>query len=161
VGNSVGNITQWENSLLQKLPSSALGRLRGSDSVVLRLDSRGPPMPDQRTYIRHADELRAQAALERDPVRRRYWRGLARSYEEMGRLRGEPERPKRPPRPIPPAIAERANLAASLRNLGYSQSHIAKQLGVSAQLISQILLGLQGRGPDQRLAALRSEKGVA
>jgi hypothetical protein len=51
-------------------------------------------MPD--TFRQRADELRARAANEV-----RYLRGLARSYEELARQRGE--------------LPERANLAALLR----------------------------------------------
>jgi DNA invertase Pin-like site-specific DNA recombinase len=97
-------------------------------------------MPD--SYRQHADELRARAALERDAGRHRYLKGLARSYEELARQRGEwSERPKRPERPMPPALAERAALAALLRDQGYSQNRIAAQLGCSQQTISKTLLG--------------------
>jgi hypothetical protein len=93
-------------------------------------------MPE--TFQRHAQELRARAADESDLGRRRYLKGLARSYEELGRQRGEPERPKRP---MPPALAERAALAIELRDRGFSQNRIAAQLGCSQQTISKTLLG--------------------
>jgi DNA invertase Pin-like site-specific DNA recombinase len=93
-------------------------------------------MPD--TFRKHADELRARAALERDPSRQRYLRGLARSYEELARQRGEwSERPRRPQLP---ALAERAALATELRDRGFSQYRIAAQLGCSQQTISKTLL---------------------
>ena len=81
------------------------------------------------TFRQHAHELRAPAASEHDPGRRRYLRGLARAYEELARQRGEV-----PERSVPPAMAQRADLAAELRCRGYSQSRIAEQLGVSQQL---------------------------
>ena len=90
-------------------------------------------MPD--SFHQHAQELRARAAFERDPGRHRYLKGLARSYEELARQRGE-----LPERSVAPAMAERANLAAALRGHGFSQSHIAEQLGCSQQTISKILL---------------------
>ena len=45
------------------------------------------------TFHQRAHELRVRAASEYDPGRQRYLRGLARSYEELARQRGElPER---------------------------------------------------------------------
>jgi hypothetical protein len=50
-------------------------------------------MSDQHTFRQHAHELRARAASELDPGRQRYLKGLAGSYEELARQRGElPER---------------------------------------------------------------------
>jgi DNA-binding NarL/FixJ family response regulator len=98
-------------------------------------------MSDQRLYRQHADELRARAALERDASRHRYLKGLARSYEELARRHGEPEPPKRPARPQPPALVERAALAVELRDRGFSQYQIAARLGCSQQTISKTLLG--------------------
>jgi hypothetical protein len=95
-------------------------------------------MPE--SFYQHADELRTRAALETDAGRRRYLCGLARSYAEMARLRGEPEPLKRPERPTSLATAERANLVALLRGSGYSQYRIAAQLGCSQQTISKVLL---------------------
>ena len=67
------------------------------------------------TFHQRAHELRVRAASEYDPSRQRYQRGLARSYEELARQRGElPERVETP------AMAQRADLAAELRVLGYS-----------------------------------------
>ena len=91
-------------------------------------------MPD--TLRQRADELRARAATEHDPGRQRYLRGLARSYEELARQRGEVSA-----RSVPPALAERANLAALLRGRGFSQRHISERLGVWQQLVSWILQG--------------------
>ena len=100
----------------------------------------GGHMPE--SFLQHAQELRAQAATESDPGRYRYLNGLARSYEELARQRGEwSERPKRPPRPKLPALVERANLMALLRDSGFSQRRIAEQLGCSQQTISKTLLG--------------------
>jgi predicted transcriptional regulator len=42
---------------------------------------------------------------------------------------------------MPPALAERAALAAELRERGFSQNRIAAQLGCSQQTISKTLLG--------------------
>jgi hypothetical protein len=118
-------------------------------------------MPD--TYRKRALELRARAANECGPARK-YFRGLASSYEMLARERGEwPERPQRPKRPKrlsePSALmAERARLTARLRDSGYSQRRIAKELGVCQQLVSRILQGLAGVGRYQRLAALRPEQ---
>ena len=87
------------------------------------------------TFHQRAHELRVRAASEYDPGRQRYLRGLARSYEELARQRGElPERVETP------AMAQRADLAAEMRGLGYSQRRIA-ELGCSQQTISKILLG--------------------
>ena len=94
-------------------------------------------MPD--TSRQRAQELRARAASESDPGRQRYLRGLARSYEELARQRGE--WPEQSPRPLQPALAERATLMAALRDNGYSQRRIAEQLGCSQQTISKTLLG--------------------
>jgi hypothetical protein len=93
------------------------------------------------SFRRHADELRARAALERDAGRHRYLKGLARSYEELARRHGEPEPPRRPPRPQPPALVARAAVAVELRERGISQYRIAAQLGCSQQTISKTLLG--------------------
>jgi hypothetical protein len=89
------------------------------------------------TARQRAHALRQRAASERDPGRHRYLHGLARSYEELARQRGEfPERPELP------AMAERANLAAALRGLGYTQRQIAERLGCSQALVYEILQGL-------------------
>jgi hypothetical protein len=113
-------------------------------------------MDDQRTYRQRADNLRARAATERDPGRYRYLNGLASSYMELARQRGEwSERPKK--RPVPPAVVERADLAAALRGLGYSQRRIAESIGCSQQLVSRILMGLQGAGRYRSLATLRPD----
>jgi hypothetical protein len=87
-----------------------------------------------------APESGPRAASESDPGRQRYLGGLARSYEELARQRGElPEQSE------PPAMAQRADLAAALRGLGFSQRHIAERLGCSQQLVSRILQGLEVR----------------
>jgi hypothetical protein len=92
----------------------------------------GAGMPD--THRLHAQELRARAALEHDPARQRYLKGLARSYEELARQRGElPEQPE------PPAMAHRAGLVALLRARGFTEAHIAGRLGCSEQLVSQLM----------------------
>jgi hypothetical protein len=86
------------------------------------------------SYREHARELLQRAALERDSGRQRYLTGLARSYEELARQRGEvPELPE------PPATAHRADLAAALRAMGYTQAHIGERLGLSPQRVGQIL----------------------
>jgi hypothetical protein len=87
-------------------------------------------MPEPSTYRQHADELRAQAALEQDRGRRqRYLLGLARSYDELARQH-EPERP---------ATAQRAGLVALLRRRGFTEAHIADRLGCTPQRISQLM----------------------
>jgi hypothetical protein len=112
-------------------------------------------MPD--TYRQHADELRARAASEYDPGRVRYLRGLASSYMELARQRGEWSKwPKK--QRVPPAVIECAGLAAALRGLGYSQRRIAEMLGISQQLVSRILMGLKGAGRYRSLAALGLEQ---
>ena len=90
------------------------------------------------TFRQRAHALRQRAASERDLGRHRYLHGLARSYEELARQRGElPERPELP------AMAERANLVAPLRDSGYSQRRIAERLGVCQQHVSRILQRLE------------------
>jgi DNA-binding MarR family transcriptional regulator len=92
------------------------------------------------TFRQRADGLRARAALERDPGRQRYLRGLARSYEELARQHDEPEPSKRSKPPSASTRMERANLMALLRDEGHSQRRIAERLGVSQQTVSKTLL---------------------